>query len=144
MHCLRSRLSIYKHYIIHNDQSNDVLIAYPIMPLESIMACLSQSFSAGVMDRHGEPRTLSMWNGNKYKCLLLCLEDYCPLYQENPPSRDASPEVDDLYRIRCSCKSTCQRCTSPCKEAGSFSGELCKCGMKRNHCRNQVTCIFLL
>ena len=44
------------------------------------------------------------------------LLDYSPHYQESSPSRDAFLEVNDLCRIICSCKSTCQQHTCPCTE----------------------------
>ena len=88
------------------------------------------------MERGGEPRILFPRETVK---TLYCINYiiYFQYYQDRSPSRDGSPEADDFRQI-CSCKSTCQRRTCPCKEAGLHCGDNCRCGTKRNRCKNQV------
>jgi len=53
----------------------------------------------------------------------------------------ASEDVDVMFRVKCVCKSTCQR-TYPCKTAALFCTELCKCGSKKKPCKNQVSSTY--
>ena len=49
---------------------------------------------------------------------------FCYIKDSSPStdsSRDASPDVDEVCSICCSCKSTCQRRNCPCKNGGVFA-----------------------
>ena len=70
--------------------------------------------------------------------------DSSPVDNEESPDVDneGSPDVDEVFRLRCDCKSTCQRRGCPCKAAAKTCGVLCKCGTRKNPCKNQVSQLF--
>ena len=88
--------------------------------------------------------------------VLCCSMLFCFSLQENDWFHDdcddpadesdrdsaASEDVDVIFRLKCVCKSTCQRSTCPCKAAASFCTELCKCGTKKKPCKNQVSSTY--
>jgi len=50
---------------------------------------------------------------------------------------EGSPDIVETFRIRCDCKSTCQRRGCPCKVASSTCGAWCKCGTTKKTCKKQ-------
>ena len=66
---------------------------------------------------------------------------YCHLQgesssRESSPTevdREGSPDIVETFRIRCDCKSICQRRGCPCKAASSTCGAWCKCGTTKKN-----------
>ena len=104
------------------------------------MACLSEFEPRRLFPPEIEPEMVTLTNPDVYLYIFCCIQDKSP---SRSSLRDGSPDVNELCRVSCTCKSTCQRRNCPCKKEGLFCRERCKCGTRRNPCKNRVNNIVV-
>ena len=105
------------------------------------MACISSSTSSCsselVPRQLFPPEMVRFVNAcSTHKNVLCYIQNSSP---STDSSRDATPEVPEVYSVCCTCKSTCQSRNCPCKKDGLYCGERCKYGTRQNRCKNRVS-----